>query len=60
MNREGIWDIISKGIPPYVDPAYRPPPRPPDLQNVNRESIWVFGRESSPYAEAVYRPPPKP
>ena len=58
VNREGIWDIVSKGIPPYIsaiyrpsqlyaEPTYRPPPkplpRPPDIPKIPNTTGFGHG-----------------
>ena len=38
VNGENIWNI-SNEIPPYADPIYRPPPRPPDIPLQERWTV---------------------
>ena len=51
---------IGTKIAPYINPVYIPPPKPPNIQNTEGESIWVLEKESSSYVESVYRPPKPP
>ena len=51
---------ISKKILPYINPIYRSPPKPPNIQNTDGERIWVLENKSLLYTESDYRPPPKP
>ena len=52
-------ESIRKEIPTYTDSIYRPPSKPPNIQNTNGERVWVLKNESLLYTESDYRPPPK-
>ena len=58
MNPKGRPDLqhANKGGKSW---DYRPPPKPPYLQNADGERIEALKGENLPYAEPEYRPPPK-
>ena len=49
-------ESVRKEIPTYTDSIYRPPPKPPNLQNTNEEKVCVLEKESLHYMESDYRP----
>ena len=40
--------------------CYRPPPKPPNIQNVNEEVIGILEKDNLPYMDPEDRPPLKP
>ena len=60
-------EILEKENLPYVEPEYRPPPKPPRIQDNTEERIWPHPKphnlkntEEKEKKIWNYRPPPNP